>query len=69
MPGLNGLEILRAIRKLEMRLGVVMMTTTVDDTIARAAIAEGAAGFLKKPFYPADIDQLLDRYFESSIAR
>jgi CheY-like chemotaxis protein len=69
MPGLNGLDILRAIRKLEMRLGVVMMTTTVDDTIARAAIAEGAAGFLKKPFYPADIDQLLDRYFESSIAR
>jgi CheY-like chemotaxis protein len=69
MPGLNGLEILRAIRKLEMRLGVVMMTTTVDEGIARAAIAEGAAGFLKKPFYPADIDQLLDRYFENSLAR
>jgi DNA-binding NarL/FixJ family response regulator len=69
MPGLNGLEILRAIKKLEMKLGVVMMTTTVDDGIAKAAIAEGAAGFLKKPFYPADIDQLLDRYFENDTAR
>jgi CheY-like chemotaxis protein len=64
MPGLNGLEILRAIRTMELNIGVVMMTTTVDDGIARAAIAEGATGFLKKPFYPADIDQLLDRYFE-----
>jgi CheY-like chemotaxis protein len=68
MPGLNGLEILRAIRKLEMKLGVVMMTTTVDDGIARQAIVEGAVGFLKKPFYPADIDQLLDRYFENGAA-
>ena len=46
-----------------------MMTTTVDDSIAKAAIAEGATGFLKKPFYPADIDQVLDRYFESGEAR
>lgn len=69
MPGLNGLDILRAIVKMEMRIGVVMMTTTVDDSIAKAAIAEGATGFLKKPFYPADIDQVLDRYFESGEAR
>lgn len=64
MPGLNGLEILRAIRKTDPGIGVVMMTTTVDDGIAQTAIAEGAVGFLKKPFYPADIDQLLDRFFE-----
>lgn len=69
MPGLNGLDILRTIIKMEMKIGVVMMTTTVDDGIAKAAIAEGAMGFLKKPFYPADIDQLLDRYFESGEAR
>ncbi|MGE0062908.1 MAG: response regulator [Xanthobacteraceae bacterium] len=69
MPGLNGLDILRAIVKMEMRIGVVMMTTTVDDSVAKAAIAEGATGFLKKPFYPADIDQVLDRYFESGEAR
>ena len=66
MPGLNGLEILRAIRKTDPDIGVVMMTTTVDDGIAQTAIAEGAVGFLKKPFYPADIDQLLDRFFEGS---
>ncbi|MGE0566093.1 MAG: response regulator [Pseudolabrys sp.] len=67
MPGLNGLDILRAIRKTQPEIGVVLMTTTVDDHIAKAAIAEGATGFLKKPFYPADIDEVLDRYFGARI--
>lgn len=65
MPGLNGLDILRAIKKTQPQIGVVMMTTTVDGDLAKAALAEGAAGFLKKPFYPADIDDVLDRYFET----
>lgn len=63
MPGLNGLDILREIRAVAPAAGVVMMSTTIDPSVARRALAEGATAFLNKPFYPADIDAVLDQYF------
>ncbi len=59
MPGLNGVEVLSEIKRQYPRTGVVMMTSTQDDTVAERARAAGAAAFLKKPFYAADIDAVL----------
>ena len=39
------------------------MTSTADDVLAERARRAGAAAFLKKPFYPADIDAMLHRIF------
>jgi CheY-like chemotaxis protein len=36
-----------------------MMTATQDEQVAERARAAGAAVFLKKPFFPADIDAVL----------
>ena len=36
---------------------------TLDEAIAQRAQAAGAAGFLKKPFYPADVDALFDKIY------
>jgi DNA-binding NtrC family response regulator len=44
-------------------VAVVMMTTTLEPELAARAHASGALAFLKKPFYPADIDALLTRHF------
>ena len=63
MPGLNGFETLSEIRRESPGVAVVMMTSTVDSAIADRALAAGALAFLKKPFYPADIDNVLERYF------
>lgn len=63
MPGLNGLETLSEIRREMPDVAVVMITSTLDDAIADRARAAGALAFLKKPFYPADIDAVLERYF------
>jgi FixJ family two-component response regulator len=38
---------------------VVMMTSAQDEALAARARQAGAAGFLKKPFYPPDIDTIL----------
>jgi FixJ family two-component response regulator len=43
----------------------VMMTSTEDDAIAGRAQASGALAFLKKPFYPADIDVVIERMCET----
>jgi DNA-binding NtrC family response regulator len=59
MPGLNGVETLSEIKRQYPRLGVVIMTSTADEELAQRARSAGAAAFLKKPFYPADIDAVL----------
>lgn len=63
MPGADGFEILAEIRKVAPSTAVVMMTSTDDEAMAGRAQASGADAFLKKPFYPADIDALLTRIY------
>jgi CheY-like chemotaxis protein len=69
MPGLNGFETLSEIKRENPNVAVVMMTSTLDNAIADRAHASGALAFLKKPFYPADIDSVLERYYGLHAAR
>jgi CheY-like chemotaxis protein len=62
MPGLNGLDTLAEIKRDYPRLEVVMITSTQDEAMASRARAAGAAAYLKKPFFPADIDAVLHAY-------
>jgi CheY-like chemotaxis protein len=63
MPGLNGIETLAGIKRQSPDLHVIMMTSQADEVLAERARRAGAAAFLKKPFYPADIDMILNRIF------
>jgi CheY-like chemotaxis protein len=59
MPGLNGVETLEALRVSNRNVRVVIMTSATDASVAARALAAGADGFLKKPFYPADVDAVI----------
>lgn len=63
MPGFNGIETLKEIRRQHENTAVVLMTSSLDAALAERARGAGAFAFLKKPFYPADIDAVLERYF------
>ena len=63
MPGLNGVETLSVIKRESPHVAVVMMTSQTNNAIADRARAAGALALLKKPFYPADIDSVLTRYY------
>lgn len=63
MPGLDGVETLFEIKRRHPAVEVVLMTSSHDDTVAARARAAGAAHFLQKPFYPADIDSVLNRFY------
>jgi DNA-binding response OmpR family regulator len=63
MPGFDGFEILSELRRLESRVAVVIMTATDDPGLAERAQMAGAAAFLKKPFFPADVDAVLYRLY------
>ena len=62
MPGFSGMETLAELRREKRRLRVVIMSSTTDETLAERARGEGAA-FLKKPFFPADIEAVLCRFY------
>jgi CheY-like chemotaxis protein len=62
MPGLNGLETLAEIKRDHARLEVIMITSTQDEAMASRARAAGAAAFLKKPFFPSDIDAVMHAF-------
>ena len=63
MPGIDGFATLAQIRQIAPRVDVVMMTTTEDEATAGRAKVSGAVAFLKKPFYPADIDTVITRIY------
>jgi CheY-like chemotaxis protein len=63
MPGLNGFETLAEIKRESPNVAVVIMTSTLEEGVAERARAAGALAFLKKPFYPADVDATLERYY------
>jgi putative two-component system response regulator len=52
MPRANGLEVIAAARQLDPTLPCVVVTAMNDMELAMNAMAEGAVGFIPKPFRP-----------------
>lgn len=59
MPGMNGLEVLRALRARRVRAPVIMVTAVDDLETGKRALAEGAADFIQKPIDFAYLEQSL----------
>jgi len=62
MPDLSGLETLAELKREQRRASVVMMTSAADETLVKRARELGAA-FLKKPFFPGDVEAALCSYY------
>jgi len=50
MPGIDGVEVLRRIRKLDDALTIIMVTANEDITLARETLKLGAFDYVAKPF-------------------
>ena len=62
MPGFSGLETIAEFKREKQRVHVVLMTSADDETLPDRAREQGAV-FLKKPFYPAQIDAALCPFY------
>ena len=62
LPGFDGLQTIAEFRREERRVIFVLITSTQDHALAVRARAQGAA-FLKKPFFPADIENVLCGFY------
>jgi DNA-binding response OmpR family regulator len=59
MPGFNGLEVLRRLRRDHPRIPVVMITGIEDEALARSTLTMGAFDYLQKPFDPYRLSRLV----------
>lgn len=50
LPGMNGVEVLRKLKKLKPLTGVIMITAFPDEEIGKEALKEGASDYIMKPF-------------------
>jgi DNA-binding NarL/FixJ family response regulator len=65
LPGMNGLDILHAINESTPEIDVLFMTASEDPSVKERAAAEGAAGFINKPFGQSQIIRELDQVRET----
>lgn len=49
MPGMDGVEVLKEIRKIDIRIGIIMVTVVADHERARSALEMGAFDYITKP--------------------
>ena len=60
MPNMNGLDFVKAVtQKLGTPPPIVMITTEGSEEVVKEAMSRGARGYLKKPFTPEKIQEVL----------
>lgn len=60
MPGMNGLEVLQELRRREVGMPIVMLTTSRDETDVINALQNGARGYLLKDMEPDELIKALN---------
>ena len=60
MSRMDGLECIRALRKLNSNVHILVVSALADKATAIQALKEGAQGFLCKPFSEADLTEAMD---------
>ena len=64
LPLLNGMEVLRHIRRLDQQIPIVMVTASGSKELAIRAIGMGAQAYLLKPFDVDELKQVADYWFQ-----
>ena len=60
MPRMDGLECIRAIRKINPKIHILVVSALADKSTAIQALKEGAQGFLCKPFSESDLTEAME---------
>jgi len=65
MPNMNGLDFVKAVGdQLGTTTPIVMITTEGSEEVIKEAIARGAKGYLKKPFTPEKIKEVVGPFLK-----
>jgi DNA-binding NtrC family response regulator len=59
MPGLSGVDVLKAVKQIDPTLPVIVITANADVDVAAEAITQGAFSYVPKPFDFEYLDHLV----------
>jgi len=59
LPGVNGIDMLKRIRAINLSNKVIMVTGNTDPLLARASLEFGALAYIDKPFDPAYLKRVV----------
>jgi two-component system chemotaxis response regulator CheY len=68
MPGKSGLEVLRALKPLHLVTRVVVVSSLDTESLVQQALADGAHGFLSKPFHLLEVQSVVRGALEAAKA-
>ena len=69
MPGMSGIEVLKAIKERTNTMPVIIMTAHSDSDTAINAMKEGAFDYLIKPFEHDQLQEIIEKAITSSSVR
>jgi DNA-binding NtrC family response regulator len=58
MPGINGMDVLKAVKQLDAKIPVIAITASADTALAAEALRHGAFSYFPKPFDFRYLDHL-----------
>lgn len=61
MPGMNGMQLLKKVKKLHPKIGVIIVTGYAENYSYSDVIRAGAIDFISKPFQKDELEAKLDR--------
>ena len=63
IPSMDGMDVLRQIRKWDQQIPIVMVTASGSKELAVRAISMGAQAYLLKPFDVEELQRIVDYWF------
>jgi len=62
LPGADGIEVLKSVKEISPDVGVIVITAFADVKTAVSAMKEGAYDYISKPFEPAELLVVIDKF-------
>jgi two-component system response regulator (stage 0 sporulation protein F) len=66
MPRMNGVEVLKDVKKIDESIAVIMVTANEQVSLAADALKNGAFGYVPKPFDFRYLDHMVASIFDTS---
>jgi len=66
MPGKSGLEVLKLLKARKVTSKVIVVSALDSEKLVQSAMADGANGYLVKPFHPLDVQNVVRAALEGS---
>ena len=69
MPRMNGVEVLKDVKKIDESIAVIMVTANEQVSLAADALKSGAFGYVPKPFDFRYLDHMVATIFDAAAPR